>query len=657
MKTKFFNALSLAVIMAMLVTSLVLADQVVNTIDNTIDPASETRTIDAGESTTVGFYIKNINNNGGDPVNSCNVSGTFPATVKLSVPEGVTATPSELVFTACDVIQNVTFSSSEPDSYDIGISEVTGGRTGGAWDTAPAAFALEVDEASDTTPPVVTPSVSGMLGNNGWYVGDVTVSWTVNDPESTVTSAFGCDPSTVTTDTFGQTFTCSATSAGGTSSQSVTIKRDATAPTSVSGMPNRAADYGTWYNHAVGVVFIGNDATSGIASCTTTNYSGPDGSGVTVNGSCTDNAGNTSAPVASSVFNYDGTKPTISAAIFSGTSGLNSWYVSDVTVRFTCQDNLSGIPVSVCPPDQILNAEGIGISSTAQTVADAAGNMSDPSNVISVNIDKTAPVVTVTPTRSPDHNGWYNAPVYFDTTGSDDTSGVASCSALQTYTTPDGMGLTVNGSCTDNAGNVGNGTSAVFKFDDTDPTLTWNIAINNGDSFYFGFVPAYPPNPCVAVDSLSGPDGCNVAGYATTVGSHTLTATAYDIAGNSYSEQRTYTVLAWTLNGFYQPVDMGKLNIAKNGSTVPLKFEVFAGPIELTNTGIVSTFVQKLTCGTGIATDDIENYATGGTSLRYDTTGGQFIFNWQTPKLAGNCYRVTLTTADGSSIFADFKLK
>jgi AraC-like DNA-binding protein len=55
--------------------------------------------------------------------------------------------------------------------------------------------------------------------------------------------------------------------------------------------------------------------------------------------------------------------------------------------------------------------------------------------------------------------------------------------------------------------------------------------------------------------------------------------------------------------------------------------------------------------------DDIELVATGGTSLRYDTTGGQFIYNWQTPKKAGSCYLVTVSMIDGSSLSAHFKLK
>ena len=47
----------------------------------------------------------------------------------------------------------------------------------------------------------------------------------------------------------------------------------------------------------------------------------------------------------------------------------------------------------------------------------------------------------------------------------------------------------------------------------------------------------------------------------------------------------------------------------------------------------------------------------GGTTLRYDATAGQFIQNWQTPKKAGACYQVTMTSADGSDLHALFKLK
>jgi hypothetical protein len=159
---------------------------------------------------------------------------------------------------------------------------------------------------------------------------------------------------------------------------------------------------------------------------------------------------------------------------------------------------------------------------------------------------------------------------------------------------------------------------------------------------------------------ISGLRDCLVSGRLTTVGTHTLTATATDNAGRTSTATRTYTVLAWTLKGFYQPVDMnGVWNTVKNGSTVPLKFNIFAGTTELTDTASVKSLTASpVTCGDASApADEIEALATGGTTLRYDTTGGQFIYNWQTPKLVGKCYSLSVTTQDGSKLTALFKLK
>jgi hypothetical protein len=80
----------------------------------------------------------------------------------------------------------------------------------------------------DLTKPVITPTVTGTLGSNGWYISDVSVSWGVADPDSEVTSQVGCHEVTVTSDTAGTTFTCEATSGGGTSTASVIVQRDTT---------------------------------------------------------------------------------------------------------------------------------------------------------------------------------------------------------------------------------------------------------------------------------------------------------------------------------------------------------------------------------------------------------------------------------------------
>ncbi|MCE7985031.1 MAG: hypothetical protein DYG89_27980 [Caldilinea sp. CFX5] len=233
----------------------------------------------------------------------------------------------------------------------------------------------------DTTSPAIHANIIGTLGNNGWYVSDVAVSWTVVDNESVISSQSGCETQNVTSDTASATFTCSATSAGGTASESVTIKRDATAPT-------------------------------------------------------------------------------ISAAATTAPNG-NNWYNSDVTIRFTCADTLSG--VTSCPVDQVLSSEGAALSSTAQTVSDQAGNSSAASNVVTVQIDKTAPVVTVTGVNNGASYPLGSVPAAGCST-SDALAGVATQATLTTTGgNADGTGsftATCSGAM-DNAGNSGSG-SATF---------------------------------------------------------------------------------------------------------------------------------------------------------------------------------------------------
>lgn len=145
----------------------------------------------------------------------------------------------------------------------------------------------------DTTPPVITPTVIGTLGNNGWYVSDVEVSWEVTDPESEVTFTEGCDPSTVISDIDEITFTCTATSAGGTAEESVTIKRDATPPT-ITGSPEPRPNANGWIDSDGGPVtatWSGDDNLSGIDFCDPPTVLTTGGIH-DITGYCTDLAGN-----------------------------------------------------------------------------------------------------------------------------------------------------------------------------------------------------------------------------------------------------------------------------------------------------------------------------------------------------------------------------
>lgn len=170
-------------------------------------------------------------------------------------------------------------------------------------------------------------------------------------------------------------------------------------------------------------------------------------------------------------------------------------------------------------------------------------------------------------------------------------------------------------------------------------------------------------NPCSArVTGAGGLDEPVSVSYTGNIMPGTATATATyggDWNHTGDSKSATFKINGYDLSGFYKPVNMREPNTVKAGSTVPLKFEVFLNDVEQTDTAVVdSVTMTPVSCTTGEpagATKDLPN--TGGTSLRYDPNAGQFTQNWQTPKSAGACYTVTMTTIDGGKISADFQLK
>ena len=126
---------------------------------------------------------------------------------------------------------------------------------------------IHQDGTSDTTPPVITPMAAGTLGDNGWYTSNVSVSFSYEDPDSPISSAVGCDPTTQTADTAGTTFTCTVTSEGGSSTASITVKRDTTPPSGIIWGPPYAE-----FLHQKNTLYVTDygcgDSMSGIASCT-----------------------------------------------------------------------------------------------------------------------------------------------------------------------------------------------------------------------------------------------------------------------------------------------------------------------------------------------------------------------------------------------------
>ena len=162
--------------------------------------------------------------------------------------------------------------------------------------------------------PIIGYTIGGIHGTNGWYRGSrdgnyVVLRWTVRDAGAVVTFTVGCEKEIISGPDPGSTRRCMAASDNGvTSATTKPIKIDAEPPTRVVGSASRPPDRDGWYNHPVTVTWSGNDPTSGVGSCTSLKYEGPDRSRAVLKGRCIDAAGNRSN-LSRFVLKYDQTPP------------------------------------------------------------------------------------------------------------------------------------------------------------------------------------------------------------------------------------------------------------------------------------------------------------------------------------------------------------
>jgi hypothetical protein len=624
------------------------ADDVANNLDSSVDATKEVLNLTAGGANgTVTLFVDETN---GDGKTGCNLTGqtTLVVNVISSAPSVASMSPNQVTFGSCGDEPTLTISPLSAGSTDVSLALVSENALG-TFNLTPAAFTVNVGAPTPPANTAPTVNVTGVVDGASYEIGTVPAATCSVTDEEDGNSTF---PATVSGSGLGsQTAGCSYTDSGGlTANASVTYSVVDTGDPTITYVTRTPANANGWNNTDVTVEWTCEDAGSGVVAPTATEVVTTEGENQGATGTCTDNAGHTVSHMVSGI-NIDKTAP-VATATQTPEANANGWNNTDVTVAWTCQDDRSG-EGAVSEP-VTFDQEG-GNQSASGSCTDKAGNESEPVVEV-VNIDETAPELSSTRT-APNGHGWNNGPVTVAWDCIDGLSGVDNVSPEQTFAA-EGEGQMANGTCTDLAGNTESGTVADINIDRSAPTVSLVDGPTNSGGYYYGFVPTAPT--CTANDALSGMAGdCMVSGSGTSIGTHTVMATATDRAGNTATDTRTYTVSSWTLKGFYQPVDMGTtVNTVKNGSTVPLKFEVFAGNTELTDPSIISSFkLAKASCATGASTDEIELTSTGGTSLRYDATGGQFIQNWQTPKEPGACYKVTMTTDDGSSISANFKFK
>ena len=388
----------------------------------------------------------------------------------------------------------------------------------------------------DSTPPVITPVVTGNQGTNDWYWSNVQVSWTVSDGESQINDTNGCGASNVTTDTAGVTFTCTATSLGGTTTQSVTIKRDSTPPNMTKSAKVNGNPYnGGWTNQNVLVTFECTDSLSGLDYQIDPTTVSDEGANQTVQGYCSDMAGNGIVDAVANI-NIDKTAPVINA---NRTPAANAagWNNTNVTANYAASDALSGLAAnSPANGSIVFSAEGAGQSFTF-SVTDAAGN-SASATVENINIDKTAPLLDAQATVNgqPYTSGvWTNQDVTVSFNCADALSGVGNSTSPAIFSA-EGINQSSNGTCSDNAGNSSEATFSGINIDKTAPVIDANRtpAANAAGWNNTNVTASYAASD--ALSGLAANSPANGSFEFTTEGagqSHQFTV--FDAAGNSAS--------------------------------------------------------------------------------------------------------------------------
>lgn len=432
-------------------------------------------------------------------------------------------------------------------SDGIGMQTVTCSYTdqGGLAAVAAATYAIV-----DPSAPGIGHSIVGSLGNNDWYVGDVNLSWLVTEPESPLSlSKIGCENQSITADQPSTDYTCSATSAGGSSGPVVvSIKRDATPP-AISGSRSPSANAAGWNNTDVEVSFACADERSGVASCGPSPVTlSSNGAAQSVIGTAVDNAGNSTMTTISEI-NIDKLAPSVAYTSASPAPNEAGWNNTDVVATFTATDTLSGFAPSGALTDTATSAtsfEGSDVTVGSPEFADQAGNSAGVGTATSASfkIDKTKPVVTVT--------GVSDGATY--TLGAVPLAGCSTTDALSlvktaaTLSSSGGPVGSVTASCNgaeDNAGNTNSG-SATYSvhYDwsgfrqpvDNLPSLNtvragsavpvkFSLSGNQGLSI---FAPGYPTSNVATCDAGASED---VIEATLTAGGSSL---SYDAAADQY---------------------------------------------------------------------------------------------------------------------------
>lgn len=236
-------------------------------------------------------------------------------------------------------------------------------------------------------------------------------------------------------------------------------------------------------------------------------------------------------------------------AIINPVANQAGWHNGLVEVSYSCADLQSGI--DFCSDAITIDTEGANQVFTG-SARDIAGN--EATVTVTLNIDKTPPIITTTTSPAPNSSNWNNSPVTVSYQCVDSLSSIASCSPPVIIST-EGANTTVTGQGTDLAGNISEISHAV-NIDLTSPVIAFTAPADGAELAELRPVITLSLSDNIGLDAPSltltvngsvFPGTCTITGTSATctpdadlpAGDIALQATVADIAGNDATSIRS----------------------------------------------------------------------------------------------------------------------
>jgi hypothetical protein len=384
------------------------------------------------------------------------------------------------------------------------------------------------------------------------------------------------------------------------------------------------------------------------------------------------------APTSNQSLNNDGKQAVSWTAVMDPDGDPISHYVlqhkrSDQTA-FSDVANVSGTSYHFGTDG---SSEGEGTWTYRVTAVDSQGTPSSASQasdaVVVDNTKPNAPTGHATPEAAyidpATGELWYKDCVTVSFTAKGDPpltdgspgSGVASSTQAKTFDSanvnPATGAFSLDGTVTDNAGNVSDKTTVTGTLDWQAPTASSSdcpdrpVLLHGAQSAHWT---ATDPAPS---SGLATPPSGSLALDTSTPGSHTVRppAPTDNVGHTGDAASCTYTV-SYAFSGFFAPMkNPPTIKTWQSGSTIPVKWQLTDAHGQfITALSAITSITYKPTRCDSFTTDPTGAASAapaGGTLLRYDPTTNQYVYNWKTPR--SGCYSLFLTL-DGGQVFTAY---